>query len=455
MNDLLKQWLSQFAHNGDASSRKDAVHYFIGNRLKSDAHRPYRVGFWSSGSAGVFLSRKSALKIVGGMIGVALRGGDDDVSDILEYLNDHRDIRASLCWDDVINELFSVEVHNCSDCNRIEVEDDMSWAYNDYRICEHCRDHNYHYSDYRDTYVRDDDDEADDDGIIGEYHSSSECFDGIPSLHDKRKKPIYLGLELEVEVHEDWDRGTKAEELLDCIGLHQSEIDDSSYQYALCEHDGSLDHGFEIVTNYTGLDVHAKQLEFFKNRWRSVRSHDTSTCGLHIHICKSDMTLYHASKLVLFINDPANERMIYALARRSSDSYAKFHDKKGNLNWLKGAKQYDNKRHQLQNLNGDRYEALNFQNSNTIEFRLFKGTLKYQTIMACLEFTYASWFFTLEAGLSDLNTEKFLEFISKPENKQDTTHLRAYLTNKGFELPRSGIVKQNPRITPVVEAVEA
>ena len=129
------------------------------------------------------------------------------------------------------------------------------------------------------------------------------------------------------------------------------------------------------------------------------------------------MSLYHASKLVLFINRPDNEKLVYSLARRSSDSYAKIYDKGEDLDWLKGAKRYENKRDQLRNLNGDRYEALNFQNSDTIEFRLFKGTLKYRTIMACLEFTYASWFFTKDASLADLSTDKFLEFISLPENK--------------------------------------
>jgi hypothetical protein len=453
MNTLLNQWQSQFKGSGDVSSRRDAVHYLIRNNLCKN-QRIFRHFINDNYSA--LMLRRSGQKTIGQMIGEAKREGCDDVGAILEWLNDYcnRSVRSTFCWEDILNELFSVDIVRCSDCNSLEHNDNVHWAYNDYIICESCRDRNYNWSDYRDTYVRDDDDEADEDGVIGEYHSSSESFDGIPSLHDKRKKPIYLGLELEVEVNESADRSSKAQELLDAISNHRSDIDGSSYTYALCEHDGSLNHGFEIVTNYTGLDVHAKQLEFFKNRWRNVRSHDTSTCGLHIHICKSDMTLYHASKLVLFVNDPANERMIYALARRSSDSYAKFHDKKGDLNWLKGAKQYERKRDQLSALNGDRYEALNFQNSNTIEFRLFKGTLKYQTIMACLEFTYASWFFTLDASLNDLTTAKFLEFISKPENKQDTTHLRAYLTNKGFELPRSGIVKQNPRITPVSEVAE-
>jgi hypothetical protein len=455
MHNLLKQWLVLKGNDASASMRKDAIHYYVGSNLQSNSTQSHR--YYIGNDYYQLINRRIGQKHIGLMIGEALRNGCDDIEDILDWLNTYsnRSVRQCICWDEILNKLFSVDIVNCSDCHSLEHNDNVSWAYNDYLICESCRDRNYYWSDSRDTYVRDDDDEEDDDGIIGEYHSSSECFDGIPSSHDQRKKPIYLGLELEVEVNDSADRSGKAEELLNAIGSHRSEIDGSCYQYALCEHDGSLDHGFEIVTNYTGLDIHAKQLEFFKNRWRSVRSHDTSTCGLHIHICKSDMSLYHASKLVLFINDPSNERLIYALARRDSDSYAKFHDKKGNLAWLKGAKQYDNKRHQLQNLNGDRYEALNFQNSNTIEFRLFKGTLKYQTIMACLEFTYASWFFTLEAGLSDLNISKFLEFISKPENKQDTAHLRAYLTNKAFTLPSSGIVKQNPRITPVRESIEA
>jgi hypothetical protein len=92
------------------------------------------------------------------------------------------------------------------------------------------------------------------------------------------------------------------------------------------------------------------------------------------------------------------------------------------------------KKYQIRNLNSDRYEALNFKNEKTIEFRLFKGTLKYQTIMACLEFSFATWHFCKDASQNELTTAKFLEFISKPENRCDTRFLRTYLKEKGFTL---------------------
>jgi hypothetical protein len=93
-------------------------------------------------------------------------------------------------------------------------------------------------------------------------------------------------------------------------------------------------------------------------------------------------------------------------------------------------------------LNRDRYEALNFKNANTIEFRLFKGSLVYSTIMSCLEFTYATWFFCRDASTKNLTTENFLKFICANENRGDTKFLRAYLKNKGFDLPEKSNVVQ-------------
>lgn len=239
-----------------------------------------------------------------------------------------------------------------------------------------------------------------------------------------------------MEIKSGYDLDARAGELLDNVGQYKN------HTYALCEEDGSLDNGFEMVTAYTGLDVHKEQLQYFKEQFEGALSHKTSTCGLHIHVCKSDMSTLHACKMVLFINDADNQKLIYALARRDSSSYSKIHDKKNDKHWLKdamsaGENASDNKlqkKYQIRNLNSDRYEALNFKNERTIEFRLFKGTLKYQTIMACLEFTFATWHFCKDASQNELTTAKFLEFISKPENRCDTRFLRTYLKEKGFTL---------------------
>jgi hypothetical protein len=235
--------------------------------------------------------------------------------------------------------------------------------------------------------------------------------------------------------------------LLENVGEYH--INNRSYQYALCENDGSLNHGFEMVTAYTGLDVHAEQLKFFEKGLKGAISHDSDTCGLHVHICKADMTTLHGAKMILFINDQANHKLVRAIARRDDSDYAKIKNKKDDTYWLKDAvRGCDTKRSQLRSLNADRYEALNFKNTNTIEFRLFKGSMVYSTIMACLEFTYATWFFTRQSSTKNLTTDQFLKFICANENRADTKNLRAYLKAKGFDLPEKSNVIQLQKSSP-------
>lgn len=386
--------------------------------------------------------RKIRRKIIGIRFQRALR--EDDPAYLMESLNnsDYRFIRSNSEWVDIINDKFSCKISACEDCSALEFNDDGTWAYDGDRfICSHCCDHYYHYSDNRDTYVHDDDENDDDenDSIIGEYHSSSDKLGLIPSDHDQTKNPIYLGIELEMESNGSRDRYERAETLLNAIGTHKG------HQYCLLENDGSLNDGFEMVSGHTSLAVHRDQLSFFKNQFAGMKSHDTRTCGLHIHICKTGMNMSHASKLILFINDSGNQRLVKAIARRDGSSFAQVKNKKASYTWLKNAKKNSGIRNQLMYLNDDRYEALNFKNPNTVEFRLFKGTLRYETIIACLEFTYASWYFAKDSGINDLTTDNFLKYICKPENRADTKFLREYLKQKNFDLPSLGIVKKNPR----------
>lgn len=371
-----------------------------------------------------------------------------EVDQALELINDYdyRLIRSSM--KDVIDLFrikFDYEVGMCEDCGFIEIDSEFNTAYDGDRIvCNSCFN-DYYYHDRSGQYVHTDDEnyhenEDEENSIIGEYHSSSGQLYKIPSEFDKRKSQIFLGLELEIEVNEDYSRYDKAENILNNIGTYTDDKN-NRYQYCLAEDDGSLNHGFELVTGYTGLDVHEKQLGFFKKPIRGLRSHDTSTCGLHIHIDKRNMTLNHATKMILFMNDSGNQKLIKTIARRTSNRFCKVLNKKADYQWLKSAKRSGDP---LRQLNDDRYECLNFQNDNTIEFRLFKGTLKFESIMSCLEFTYATWFFCKDNGYQDLTIENFIKFICKPENRSDTKYLRAYLKSHLFDIPE--LDKPNPRI---------
>lgn len=378
----------------------------------------------------------------------ALAIQNDDIDDALELINNQKIGNSRVMRDpcSVLDKHFCGSYYSCDDCSNVVDQYEIHSVNDDDRsVCSHCRENNYFYSEYHDCYIDDDyqdehgDGDSDDDrnyDNIGSYHSSSDNLGRIPSKYDDRKPRVLLGLELEMEIKSGYDIDSRAGELLSNVGQYKN------HTYALCEEDGSLDSGFEMVTAYTGLDVHKEQLQFFKEQFEGALSHKTSTCGLHIHVCKSDMSTLHACKMVLFINDADNQKLIYALARRDSSSFSKIHDKKNDKHWIKDAVSAsknapDNKlqkKYQIRNLNSDRYEALNFKNERTIEFRLFKGTLKYQTIMACLEFSFATWHFCKDAGQNELTTPKFLEFISKPENRCDTRFLRTYLKEKGFTL---------------------
>jgi hypothetical protein len=452
---LLDYWQSILPDSSGSKAVQLRLHlkdkigvYGIRHHTQDRLHKAYRrmPDSFATNRKGV----KMRLKSIGAEL--ARYKALDDSDGALEYINSSQyQWRDYFDAPEIFEAIFGDTFFKCHDCDTLEHEDRHTLCYDDYWVCETCAS-SYRYSDYQNTYITEDDyyderdgseDDDEDDGSIGSYHSSKRILSKIPSSFDKHKKPIYLGLELEMEIKDDYDRHDKAEQLLDAIGIAQ--IEGKNYQYALCEGDGSLNHGFEMVTGYTGLDTHAKQLEFFKTPFRGAKSHDTQTCGLHVHICKSDMSLLHCAKMVLFINESANQKLIRAIARRDGASYSKILNKKASYQWLKNAKN-GSKQNRIQQLNSDRYEALNFQNDKTIEFRIFKGTLKYESIMASLEFTYATWHFCKDTSTNDLTTEKFLDFICEPENKKHSRFLRAYLKDKGFNVPIKGIIKMNPRI---------
>lgn len=288
------------------------------------------------------------------------------------------------------------------------------------------------------------------DTTIYDYHGGP-LLGHVTSAYDARHPCIHLGMELELEV-------PGADDGDDCISdiAHDiiSAANAQDRRYMKAEHDGSLDAGFELITGWTGLDVHERNLKRITDLrvWKELRSHDTSTCGLHVHVDRVNMTPLHVVKLQSFINDVQNHDLIRCIARRYDTNYAKVHNGR---NWLKEmpeilmvsarnaaswkglSKSEAMKRHvdcgsKVQEIQSDRYSALNWTNKNTVEFRFFRGSTKLTTIMACLEFTFAVWHFTRLTPLTRLTTEAFIEFICAAENRKDTRYLRSYLHQRKF-----------------------
>lgn len=188
------------------------------------------------------------------------------------------------------------------------------------------------------------------------------------------EEELYMGVELEV------DCGGRDEDNAKYVLDFMNTETDNVY----CKHDGSLNSGFEIVTHPCTLDYH-KNLpyeELFD--WltkHKYRSHDTTTCGMHVHINRD---YFGTDKLsqdlciskVLYLFEKYWDK-VELIARRKSNGYARrFRLEEDETPIDLYAKSQSS----------DKYGAINLKHKNTVEIRIFKGTLNYNTYICTLEF---------------------------------------------------------------------
>lgn len=260
-------------------------------------------------------------------------------------------------------------------------------------------------------------------GPIRSYHSTRQIVRPLPSPATRAYGGRFFGVELEVERVRDTDesRGAIAQRIADWVNNQAGDITADGHRDTLLhfETDGSLSDGFEMVTAPMGMDDHARlwKAALTPTLMGKVRSHDTSTCGLHVHMSRTGLSDLQISKIVCFVNDPDNADLIKAVARRYGTTYCGVYRKS-----LSNAHKTD----------GNRYQAVNLCNEKTIEFRIFKGTLKYAAVMAAIEFTNAVADFCNPTGAAGFNlkTPAFLDFINTVAMRKRTRYLRLYLAER-------------------------
>ena len=75
-----------------------------------------------------------------------------------------------------------------------------------------------------------------------------------------------------------------------------------------------------------------------------------------------------------------------------------------------------------------RYVAVNLENDNTIEFRIFRGTLRYATFVSTLQLVYEICRFAIMLTDIELENMSWAEFVSKID--PDKKELLQYLEDK-------------------------
>lgn len=212
--------------------------------------------------------------------------------------------------------------------------------------------------------------------IIKEYHYHKD--DKVLFYNtDTEEEPLYMGIELEVVNNEETNfeiLNDNAEDIAKCFGEN----------FVYMETDGSLDdNGFEIITQPATLKYHTNIKDNYKSAFKCcinnhLRSHDTGVCGLHVHFNRdyfSDNEDLYLTRL-LYLTEKFWEELS-KFSRRTSHSlnhWAKRYSAAPE-EVVEGSKHGDY----------DRYYAINLTNENTIEFRIFRGTLRLETFIATLQ----------------------------------------------------------------------
>ncbi len=242
-------------------------------------------------------------------------------------------------------------------------------------------------------------------------------YEGNRVIHDYNYRPdavfhttksderLFFGFELEMELNDRRDAAIFAAEQLEPNEL------------AYLKNDGSLDNGFELVTHPMSFDF-LMDADNSPELWDTIeklrvyhnaRSYNTRTCGFHIHISRTGFN--GGAHMHRFLNLVySNEYLFTKLAGRKSDQWAKFddvqqvrnervHDEDGifmGFRTINLGKTFKNKLFVDNRYGGsvandtDRYSAVNTRNRNTLEMRIFKGTMDRDALKSHIQLAHAS-----------------------------------------------------------------
>lgn len=327
--------------------------------------------------------------------------------------------------DPVCSNCYEHHTTTCDRCGSV-VWLDESYGDEYTTLCHHCYENHYTRCTCCDALLHEDDAYH-----LDGYDYCGECYhdevDRSRSIHDYGYKPEpifygdssrYFGVELEIDgAGKDSDN---ADELL--------AIANKSEEHIYIKGDGSLDDGMELVTHPISLEYHKHYCweELMKKAISlGYRSHQTSTCGLHIHVnrnCFGDEREEQdevISRILFFVEKHWSELLKFS--RRSEYSMNR---------WAATGREILDK---AKKGNNGRYAAVNLMNWATIEFRLFRGTLKYNTLIAAIELVNEICDLAIhltDEGIEKLSWSDFVGALEAPELIQYLKERKLYVNEE-------------------------
>ena len=260
------------------------------------------------------------------------------------------------------------------------------------------------------------------------YYSHSS--DGVIQSYYYKPEPVFYGegsrfFGVELELDGGGERNDKASQLLSVANAN-------GLEFLYIKHDGSLDDGLELVSHPMTLDFHQQEMPWKSILQEAIRlgyvSHQARTCGLHVHV---DRTAFGETeeeqeaviaRILFFVENHWNELLRFSRRTRAqmeqwAARYGRKDDPKAVLDHAK--------RHEF-----ERYKCVNLTNTRTIEFRMFRGTLKWNSFLATLQMVDRICDVALylsDQEVQDLTWSDFVASCTQPELVQYLKERRLYV----------------------------
>jgi hypothetical protein len=244
------------------------------------------------------------------------------------------------------------------------------------------------------------------------FHKGKKCAEC--SAHVAFTQPFY-GVELEVEAPNNTVRNTTAETINDYT--------ENNYRL---EEDGSLNCGFEIITQPRTFAAWKKYMLEFENHVlkpcvkAKLKSSYTTTCGLHVHVSKAAWSTKQLFRLFELLDYLHRRGTVKRVAQRDNSTYAKMVFDVGSMSDVSNI----NKRCSPFN---SRYVAVNIT-SETIEFRMFKGNLRAERVMKAIEFCDSLWKYTRSLHARNSDHAQYCRWLL--DNKKRYPNLVEFLSEE-------------------------
>ena len=324
------------------------------------------------------------------------------------------------------NDCYSANISSCYSCST-EISSDGDNTYRNREYCQDCFNDQFTDCVECSEVLRRDEAYYSDDG----EHYCSDCFDKIDnvlSFADYTTKEVdkILSYSCKPKVDFHSTQRDKDDNIFMGIELEMnfdesdfSEINDLTRKYIrnkyIWKEDGSIGEGGELVLTamtYQHLRTINFKEYFSELKKLGVTSYEGGKCGLHVHI--SDNSLDNYYKHALFYS--MNRALLKKFSQRSDaqlEQWCNFETPKRNQK------------------NSTRYRAVNLLD-NTLEFRIFRGTIDYKRFKCSLLFVESlnNFLKTKSIKLMESNPPRWKDFISYLQNRNQYDYLLSYLKFK-------------------------